>query len=120
MAMLETPWRFESSQPHHPENTSLISLRFSLLRPHRMGRCGNRCSASVQLAHCLSGESLPVGGAGVVSRHLRVGPAEDGHERSEEHTSELQSLMRISYAVFCLKKKIKSTYYNDTQINTYM
>src|SRR3546814_10719858 len=32
-----------------------------------------------------------------------------GHEalRSEEHTSELQSLMRISYAVFCLKKKTK-------------
>src|SRR3546814_9289353 len=29
--------------------------------------------------------------------------------RSEEHTSELQSLMRISYAVFCLKKKIIST-----------
>src|SRR3546814_2895271 len=29
--------------------------------------------------------------------------------RSEEHTSELQSLMRISYAVFCLKKKIKMT-----------
>src|SRR3546814_3980903 len=34
--------------------------------------------------------------------------------RSEEHTSELQSLMRISYAVFCLKKK-KTT---DTSINT--
>src|SRR3546814_8952601 len=29
--------------------------------------------------------------------------------RSEEHTSELQSLMRISYAVFCLKKKITTT-----------
>src|SRR3546814_2252129 len=29
----------------------------------------------------------------------------DARERSEEHTSELQSLMRISYAVFCLKKK---------------
>src|SRR3546814_6084366 len=29
--------------------------------------------------------------------------------RSEEHTSELQSLMRISYAVFCLKKKIQTT-----------
>src|SRR3546814_2502905 len=29
------------------------------------------------------------------------------HARSEEHTSELQSLMRISYAVFCLKKKNK-------------
>src|SRR3546814_7275064 len=32
-------------------------------------------------------------------------------ERSEEHTSELQSLMRISYAVFCLKKKKKATQY---------
>src|SRR3546814_2715750 len=33
-------------------------------------------------------------------------------ERSEEHTSELQSLMRISYAVFCLKKKKQRTNYN--------
>src|SRR3546814_4820357 len=33
----------------------------------------------------------------------------DTIERSEEHTSELQSLMRISYAVFCLKKKNKNT-----------
>src|SRR3546814_2920727 len=32
--------------------------------------------------------------------------------RSEEHTSELQSLMRISYAVFCLKKKNKNQNYN--------
>src|SRR3546814_14025979 len=32
----------------------------------------------------------------------------DGEDRSEEHTSELQSLMRISYAVFCLKKKKKN------------
>src|SRR3546814_8601703 len=32
-----------------------------------------------------------------------------GSKRSEEHTSELQSLMRISYAVFCLKKKKKHT-----------
>src|SRR3546814_7035142 len=40
-------------------------------------------------------------------------------ERSEEHTSELQSLMRISYAVFCLKKKKKkqknNTDYNNEQ-----
>src|SRR3546814_2108659 len=34
--------------------------------------------------------------------------------RSEEHTSELQSLMRISYAVFCLKKKTKQTNNNNT------
>src|SRR3546814_5993439 len=33
----------------------------------------------------------------------------DGLVRSEEHTSELQSLMRISYAVFCLKKKTNNT-----------
>src|SRR3546814_10311179 len=33
-----------------------------------------------------------------------------GHMRSEEHTSELQSLMRISYAVFCLKKKHTSSH----------
>src|SRR3546814_2840540 len=33
--------------------------------------------------------------------------SEGNHGRSEEHTSELQSLMRISYAVFCLKKKKK-------------
>src|SRR3546814_4260950 len=44
-------------------------------------------------------------------RHLQVRRRPDGHlyprraGRSEEHTSELQSLMRISYAVFCLKKK---------------
>src|SRR3546814_4160609 len=36
---------------------------------------------------------------GIAGRHERAG------QRSEEHTSELQSLMRISYAVFCLKKK---------------
>src|SRR3546814_5219808 len=44
----------------------------------------------------------------VVSREIHpcVFQARDGiTQRSEEHTSELQSLMRISYAVFCLKKK---------------
>src|SRR3546814_2699203 len=38
----------------------------------------------------------------------------DDHRRSEEHTSELQSLMRISYADFCLKKK-KKTQTNNSQ-----
>src|SRR3546814_6070416 len=36
--------------------------------------------------------------------------------RSEEHTSELQSLMRISYAVFCLKKK-NNTIHNNSRTN---
>src|SRR3546814_2330472 len=37
--------------------------------------------------------------------------------RSEEHTSELQSLMRISYAVFCLKKKKKNAHCSTTTTN---
>src|SRR3546814_3887454 len=48
--------------------------------------------------------------------HFRVEIDEDGIAhliRSEEHTSELQSLMRISYAVFCLKKK-KTTQNTET------
>src|SRR3546814_10230049 len=56
---------------------------------------------------------------GGLSHHQRSGAAEPAvglllhrldrlcHHRTEEHTSELQSLMRISYAVFCLKKKKK-------------
>src|SRR3546814_6645764 len=42
-------------------------------------------------------------------------------QRSEEHTSELQSLMRISYAVFCLKKKTYNKFkrYNLSNINQY-
>src|SRR3546814_5806387 len=41
----------------------------------------------------------------VADRMFRVLVGEAERTRSEEHTSELQSLMRISYAVFCLKKK---------------
>src|SRR3546814_4800919 len=40
---------------------------------------------------------------------LPVTPFIEADDRSEEHTSELQSLMRISYAVFCLKKKNNSS-----------
>src|SRR3546814_1468325 len=40
----------------------------------------------------------------------RAALREGADRRSEEHTSELQSLMRISYAVFCLKKKKKPTH----------
>src|SRR3546814_4739193 len=56
---------------------------------------------------------------GAASAHVHVGVFLGIPLRSEEHTSELQSLMRISYAVFCLKKKtsniiLKSTYYHTT------
>src|SRR3546814_3433810 len=53
----------------------------------------------------------PQGVVGLVA-NLDVGLVASFHiGRSEEHTSELQSLMRISYAVFCLKKK-KQTHFN--------
>src|SRR3546814_6634373 len=55
-------------------------------------------------ADCVGGGvALDAGDTGPIGQAL---PA-DGAARSEEHTSELQSLMRISYAVFCLKKKKK-------------
>src|SRR3546814_5935118 len=47
--------------------------------------------------HRIIAREVPLG-AIFIGRHVMIG-------RSEEHTSELQSLMRISYAVFCLKKK---------------
>src|SRR3546814_6292538 len=45
---------------------------------------------------------------------VQAGPRPVGGDRSEEHTSELQSLMRISYAVFCLKKKKPNTLTHNT------
>src|SRR3546814_9930423 len=53
------------------------------------------------------GEELP--GSGVAGRGQPAAGEADAAQRSEEHTSELQSLMRISYAVFCLKKKKNET-----------
>src|SRR3546814_4345383 len=58
-------------------------------------------------AEARAGERLPP--------HDRLGQPELEADRSEEHTSELQSLMRISYAVFCLKKKKINEYY--TKVN---
>src|SRR3546814_9030497 len=56
------------------------------------------------------GEGAEAHRAAAVGRHCRT------RRRSEEHTSELQSLMRISYAVFCLKKKKKNI--KNTTTNT--
>src|SRR3546814_8282739 len=55
-----------------------------------------------------------VGARAVIADNLDA--ATFAPQRSEEHTSELQSLMRISYAVFCLKKKKKKI--TNTRINT--
>src|SRR3546814_7209510 len=50
---------------------------------------------------------------------VRIAHRQNG-DRSEEHTSELQSLMRISYAVFCLKKKKKTQAKNTHLARKYM
>src|SRR3546814_1023555 len=51
----------------------------------------------------------------VFAKYAHHSAGDHPHTRSEEHTSELQSLMRISYAVFCLKKK---QYTHRTQTST--
>src|SRR3546814_4549477 len=70
-------------------------------RQHRQRDADERLS--LRLAQALA-QRAPVDARVDQHRHRA------GLERSEEHTSELQSLMRISYAVFCLKKKT----YNNT------
>src|SRR3546814_5525818 len=58
--------------------------------------------------HDVGAESMiPTGMIEVQSISFAMHTNPQPHIRSEEHTSELQSLMRISYAVFCLKKKNK-------------
>src|SRR3546814_9736704 len=61
----------------------------------RGGACSNTCSVNLQ--GFLFGSDATSAGVHAQAR--------DNSSRSEEHTSELQSLMRISYDVFCLKKK---------------
>src|SRR3546814_9656275 len=95
--------------PQHPYTKSLVAAAPSVaavrLRPEefRAARLG------------IAGEDAPARtGAGTdniveIENLTKVYPARGRGERSEEHTSELQSLMRISYAVFCLKKKKNTT-----------
>src|SRR3546814_2595948 len=87
--------------------TTLFRSRGQADRRHRLargagdagaGRCRRRgCAAQPGAAGAACGPVLPG----------RQGGSQGAEDRSEEHTSELQSLMRISYAVFCLKKKKK-------------
>src|SRR3546814_1159406 len=69
-----------------------------------------------RLPRARSGNVAAVPGAQPVPFNGEGAAAAGSVDRSEEHTSELQSLMRISYAVFCLKKKTKlihSYYYQS-------
>src|SRR3546814_5456098 len=64
---------------------------------------GERSAAEARLRAGLERHWSPHRGVYTAIRDMPGNAADD---RSEEHTSELQSLMRISYAVFCLKKQI--------------
>src|SRR3546814_5192573 len=89
-------------------------------RPRPLAAAPPADAAARAVADPLQGDVVAVGLAGAGRRDVAGPVAGAGRtggvrvRRSEEHTSELQSLMRISYAVFCLKKKRKHTNY---QIN---
>src|SRR3546814_3210216 len=76
-------------------------------RPKRMGSPPGRAAIF----------RLPWSEAGLSPRYIHepIVQPPPRSARSEEHTSELQSLMRISYAVFCLKKKKSLTYKTQTK-----
>src|SRR3546814_10535258 len=59
------------------------------------------------------------GVSGLFGQAYAAAPPKPDNIRSEEHTSELQSLMRISYAVFCLKKKITNPHTNTNKLKYY-
>src|SRR3546814_2460377 len=81
----------------------LRNYREASLAPHHVG----------ERAVIVNGENQ---NRNVVLSRQRNGRGIHDLQRSEEHTSELQSLMRISYAVFCLKKK-KNKINIHTQVN---
>src|SRR3546814_2250568 len=80
-------------------------------RPRRRGRLrvgglGGRLPGPARVLPRAAGQHLHLlGTARLLDGAADAGPVGRARTRSEEHTSELQSLMRISYAVFCLKKK---------------
>src|SRR3546814_7132695 len=85
----------------------LVSLRY-IIR-HERNREIDEAALDAQLRDMIRGWNTAVEGALRSSvGATRAARLALTHGRSEEHTSELQSLMRISYAVFCLKKKKKA------------
>src|SRR3546814_1960824 len=83
------------------------------------GRAQSRITGVVAAQAALETLAVPIpAGVRYVDDILSLGVLgsvlqEIGCRRSEEHTSELQSLMRISYAVFCLKKKTEYQVYRE-------
>src|SRR3546814_3957716 len=82
---------------------TVVRLEEALGRPLRGGAAPRLSSEPPILAPAELGAYARAGVSWLEGDYLTLRPS--FNNRSEEHTSELQSLMRISYAVFCLKKK---------------
>src|SRR3546814_7354163 len=105
-------------RPPRSTRTDTLFPYTTLFRSHRI------------LGHRGTGAGHGAAARAPTVRKIAVGCLADRRHqhRSEEHTSELQSLMRISYAVFCLKKKKQNTnrvyhiqnYRSDTEIKRQM
>src|SRR3546814_7142706 len=81
-------------------------------------RIGHASKCAMHADHVRSHELERLRGVAGICVELSESAVDIEAVRSEEHTSELPSLMRISYAVFCLKKKIHiSSLYNFPTIN---
>src|SRR3546814_7601005 len=77
-----------------------------------------RADMTVTLASVTTDEGVPTSTVDLEIPEATMEAMDAATERSEEHTSELQSLVRISYAVFCLKKKTynqSKPYHQSTQ-----
>src|SRR3546814_1424999 len=75
---------------------------------YRVATIAKQDGAAGGQGHGPAGPNLALRKMNVLGPHVAIDPVRQAQvdgARSEEHTSELQSLMRISYAVFCLKKK---------------
>src|SRR3546814_4730603 len=75
------------------------------LHAHLFARAGRRLRGKREHAAGRERGEVVAAAIAVVLAELRIDVQAQPADRSEEHTSELQSLMRISYAVFCLKNK---------------
>src|SRR3546814_3310401 len=91
-----------------PPRSTRTDTLFPYTTLFRSGRTEDR-RALLAVADRAQPRAVDALGRQVVADRVRAALA-----RSEEHTSELQSLMRISYAVFCLKKKNNTTRKTDT------
>src|SRR3546814_1503062 len=101
--MIRRPPRSTRTDTLFPYTTLFLSCA----TPMRALACAVRRSAAATSGRlCSNWDGRPTGMAGTAA-NVTEGSNVNA-ERSEEHTSELQSLMRISYAVFCLKKKNKN------------